>query len=188
VNKDTLVRLVYESIENLGRRKDFLAKFAETIEAAAVGILTQDRKRRWAMWIETWGMSEEARRAHTSRFLGLNPWPMRYSPAVGQIRRGVDVLPVEKLVKMQFSWGWLAPNGWLDGSSVVIHTTKSEYTSLIALRPPGHTFTPEDLWLYQELAPHLATSTQIEARLAELEETIERYRSGAAGLPRLPRL
>jgi hypothetical protein len=40
--RDTLVRLIYESIDEPKKRKEFLAAFAEVLEASAVALIVQD--------------------------------------------------------------------------------------------------------------------------------------------------
>jgi DNA-binding CsgD family transcriptional regulator len=177
--RDTLVRLIYESIENPPRRRDFLAAFAEVIDAVAVGFLLQDRNLRWAIFCTGHGIDREARESYVNHFVALNPWSRRRIVAAGQVRNGEDLISDAELQETEFCRGWLAPHGWFHTSSIIMHTTETEYATLVAFRPPGRPFRREELTVYRDLAPHLETAFRLEKRFAKLKDTIDRYRHGS---------
>jgi DNA-binding CsgD family transcriptional regulator len=186
--RDTLVRLIYESIENPLRRRDFLAAFAEVIDASAVGFLVQDRQLRWAIFSADHGMDCEARESYVNHFVAFNPWSRRRPLAAGEARNTTDLLSDAELRDTEFYRGWLAPYGWFYGSSIILHATETEYATLVAFRPPGRPFRPEELAVYHDLAPHLATAFRLEKRFAELKDTIDRYRHGSPEIETLATL
>jgi DNA-binding CsgD family transcriptional regulator len=177
--RDTLVRLIYESIENPSRRHDFLAAFAEVIDASAVGFLVQDKQLRWAIFCTGHGIGREARESYVNHFVALNPWSRRRIVAAGQVRSAADLVSDAELQETDFYRGWLEPHGWFYGSSIIMHATDTEYATLVAFRPPGQPFRPEELTVYRDLAPHLAIAFRLEKRFAELKDTIDHYRHGS---------
>jgi hypothetical protein len=56
MTRNTLVDLVYETIDNPDKRSDLVAAFAEVIDAKAAAIAFEDRRLRWASLCVTLGM------------------------------------------------------------------------------------------------------------------------------------
>jgi DNA-binding CsgD family transcriptional regulator len=185
--RDTLVRLIYESIDEPKKRKEFLAAFAEVLEASAVALILQDRQLRWAIFCASHGVEQATRDAYENHWVGLNPWALRSPEVTGQTRIDGEILTQAELRETELYAGWLRPNAWEYTSALVIHATPAEYAMLCAYR---HTrpFTEQERAVYQALAPHLAIATRIKRRLAELKDTIDRYRHGSPEIETLATL
>jgi len=52
-DQNSLIRFIYETIDNPQKRRDFVATFTELINAPAAGIIIEDHQNRWAEFIET---------------------------------------------------------------------------------------------------------------------------------------
>jgi hypothetical protein len=144
-----------------------------------VCFLLQDSQLRWAIFCTGYGIGREARESYVNHFVALNPWSRRRILAAGQVRNGEDLISDAELRETDFYRGWLAPHGWFHGSSIIMHTTETEYATLVAFRPPGRPFRPEELTVHRDLAHHLATAFLLEKRFAKLKDTIDRYRHGS---------
>jgi DNA-binding CsgD family transcriptional regulator len=175
--RDTLVRLIYESIDEPRKRKEFLAALAEVLEASAVALIAQDRQLRWAIFCASHGVDQATRDAYENHWVGLNPW--------AQIDE--DNLTQAELRETELYAGWLRPRGWEFTSALIIHATPAEYAMLCAYRQT-RPFTEQERAVYQALAPHLAIATRIKRRLAELKDTIDRYRYGSPEIETLSTL
>ena len=58
MTQDTLVRSAYEVAVKLQKRSDFVAAFAEVIDAKAAAVAVEDRQLRWARLLITHGMDQ----------------------------------------------------------------------------------------------------------------------------------
>jgi len=58
LNRDTLVRFAYEVAADPQKRGDFVATFAEVIDAKAAAVAVEDRQLRWARLLITHGMDQ----------------------------------------------------------------------------------------------------------------------------------
>jgi DNA-binding CsgD family transcriptional regulator len=188
--RDTLVRLIYESIDEPKKRKEFLAAFAEVTDSVAAGIVLQDRRNRWAIFCATYGIDQGARDGYTNHYVGLELVSQRQlcSLALGETQKVDQVMDIREFRETEIYHGWMKPHGWLHGCWVVIHSTESEFASLFATRGPERPFEPEELAMCNALAPHLAIATRIERRIAELKDTIDRYRHGSPEIETLATL
>ena len=188
MTQNTLVSFVYETIENPQKRRDFVATFAEVINAPAVGILVQDRQNRWARFCDTHGMDHEACRSYTQYYVGREMYSSRVKCDVGETRSTEGLLTVREVMDTELYHGWLKPRGWFWASGVVVHATDTEFTSLFAIRPLNRPFTEGEMALYNNLSPHLARAAQIEKRLAELKDTISSLRASTLEIDALASL
>ena len=187
MTKDTLLRFLYEAIENPQRRNDFLAAFAEIIDANAAAIALEDRQLRWSRLYLTHGMNRETIDSYANYYVSLNPWAGRRTPTVGEVRTGEEVLSVAEFRETEFYYGWFKPRGWLHASSVIFETSEIERTYLFSIRPPNHPFTEKELAILQEIAPHLHSAAQ-QARRNIARREINQYRSRALDMDTLASL
>jgi DNA-binding CsgD family transcriptional regulator len=187
VTLKTLVGLVYESIQNPQKRNDFLAAFAEIIDASAAAIALEDRQLRWSRLYLTHGMDRETIDSYTQYHVSLNPWAGRRTPTVGEVRTGDEVLSVAEFRDTEFYHGWFKPRGWLHASSIIFETTETERTYLFSMRPPNHPFTEKELDILKELGPHLHKAAQ-RARQNIAHGEINQHRSRALEMDRLAAL
>jgi DNA-binding CsgD family transcriptional regulator len=179
MTQSTLVRFAYEVAANPQKRSDFVAAFAEVIDAKAAAVAVEDRQLRWARLLITHGMDQGTIDSYCSHYMALNPWALRRPLTAGGVRRGMDVLSEAEFRDTEFYHGWYKPRGWLYPFSITLYTTETECIYIFAVRPPNHPFTEKEMAIVNDLAPHLATAAQIGKTLADLKNTIDRLRTGA---------
>ena len=126
MTQNSLVRFVYEAIDNPQKRNDFVATFAEVIDAKAAAIAVEDRQLRWASLCVPYGMDRNTIDSYCQHYVSLNPWAARRSPTVGEVRKSEELLSEAEFRETDFYYGWFKPRGWLHASSVNIYTTDTE--------------------------------------------------------------
>src|SRR5215472_830578 len=126
VSQNTLVRFVYETIENPQKRSDFLATFAEIIGASAAAIAMEDRQLRWASLCVTHGMDPSTIDSYCQYYMSLNPWALRRPSTAGEVRTSDGLLSEPEFRDTEFYHGWFQPRGWLHASSIVLDATETE--------------------------------------------------------------
>jgi DNA-binding CsgD family transcriptional regulator len=178
LNQKDLSLLVYQTIENPQKRPDFLAAFAEIIDANAAAIRVEDRQLRWASLCVTHGMDQGTIDSYCTYYFGLNPFALRGVSAAAQVRTSEDVMSEAELRDTEFYHGWMQPRGWLHTAAVGLDATETQRALLVAYRPPNHPFTDKERAILTDLAPHLALATQIQKHQMALQTTINRLRGG----------
>lgn len=187
MTKDTLLRLLYEAIQNPQKRNDFLAAFAEIIDASAAAIALEDRQLRWSRLYLTHGMDRETVDSYTNYYVTLNPFAARRAPILGEVRTGEQILSEAEFLDTEFYYGWYKPRGWQHASAVNFETTETTRTYLFSMRPPNHPFTEKELAILKDLSPHLTKAAGMARRnIARWE--IDQHRSGALEMDALTSL
>jgi DNA-binding CsgD family transcriptional regulator len=177
MTQNTLVDLVYETIDNPEKRSDLVAAFAEVIDAKAAAIAFEDRRLRWASLCVTHGMDRSTIDSYCQYYVGLNPWAGRRPPTVGEVRMSDELLNEAEFRETEFYLGWFQPRGWLHASSIIFHATETERAYLFAVRPPNHPFTKGEIALHKHLAPRLATASRIAMERTALKKPASPYHS-----------
>jgi DNA-binding CsgD family transcriptional regulator len=178
MTRNTLVDLVYETIDNPDKRSDLVAAFAEVIDAKAAAIAFEDRRLRWASLCVTHGMDRSTIDSYCQYYVGLNPWAGLRPPTVGEVRVSGELLSEAEFRETEFYVGWFQPRGWLHASSIIFHATETERAYLFAVRPAGHPFTKGEIALHKDLAPHLATASRIAMERTALKKPASPYPLG----------
>jgi DNA-binding CsgD family transcriptional regulator len=176
---NSLVRLIYEAASDPALWDPFLTQFAQAIHADSVGLLTQDKAGRRATVLATIGMDSASRESYERYFVSRNPWLQRRLVSQGAVETGEQVFSNRELVRTDFYHDFLQPNIWLHSCSAVTNVEDSTFSSVYALRSPrNRAFTPGEIELCSDLAPHLQTATRIRQRIADLEATLDRLLVG----------
>jgi Bacterial regulatory proteins, luxR family len=177
VNQNILVRFAYEVARNPKRRSEFLATFAEIIDASSAAIAVEDHHLRKAILPDAHGLDPSSIDSYCSFYVGLNPWAGRRPSTVGEVRTSDELLSEKELRETEFYHGWMKPHGCLHATSIIVQTTATYRAYVFAMRP--HPFTEKELAILENVAPDFAEAAQIGKDIADLRDTIDRLRKDA---------
>ena len=173
--QNTLVRLIYEAVDDNLRWDAFLAKFAEAVHTEMASLVTEDKAGRWARSLATVGIDAAVGRSYEEYFVFRNPWQGRRKVFAGTVETGEQILSNSELMKTEFYNDFLKPHNWLHECTVVTNVEKSTFSYIVTPRSPNSgPFTSEELGLCSYLAPHLQTAAQIHQRIVDLKGTVDR--------------
>ena len=189
MSQNSLVRLIYEAVDDPRVWGAFLTKFAEAVRAETAGLLNQDKAGLWARIPATVGMDPASRKSYEEYFVSRNPWLPRRKVFAGNVETGEQVLGNRELVKTEFYSDFLKPNNWLHVCSPVTNVEESTFSCVYALRSSGNSsFTSDEIRLCWYLAPHLQTAARIRQRIVDLEATLDRLLVGELDTKTLAKL
>ena len=172
--QNTLVKLIYEAVDDPPRWDAFLTKFAEAVHSETAGLLTQDKAGQWSRNLATVGVDPAARKSYEQYFVFCSPWLRRRSVFAESVETGEQILSNRELVKTEFYNDFLRPNNWFHACSVVTRVEKSTFSYVLTLRSPRNgAFSSEEIGLCSYLAPHLETAARIRQRIVDLEATVD---------------
>ena len=175
MSQNSLIRLIYEAVDDPLVWGAFLTKFAEAVHAEAAGLCTEDKTGQWGRNLATVGMDPASRKSYEEYFVFRNPWQGRRKVFAGNVETGEQLFSNRELVKTEFYNDFLKPNNWLHECSAVTRVEKSTFSHVFALRSPrSGAFTSEEIGLCSYLAPHLETAARIRQRIVDLEATVDR--------------
>lgn len=178
MSQNSLVRLIYEAVDDPQVWDAFLTKFSEAVHAEAAGLCTEDKAGQWGRNLATLGMDPASRKSYEAYFISRNPWQGRRKVFAGNVETGEKLFSNRELVKTEFYNDFLKPNGWLHECSAVTRVEESTFSRLFTLRSPrSGAFTSEEIELCSYLAPHLQTAARIRQRIDDLEATVDRLQA-----------
>lgn len=180
---DELIKLIYEAAADSSRWNDFLSRFTQALRATSAVFLIHDKMLSKASVSAGAGSDPAWHRPYEEHFVSINPWMQhRFLPGVVEI--GEEILSERELVRTEFYNDFLQHQDWLHCCGVLTNEDQSSTSFISALRSKrAGIFTPDEISLFERLAPHLQTAVRIHNRIAGLESSLN---AATAALDRFP--
>lgn len=180
---DELIKLIYEAAADPSRWNDFLSRFTQAIHATSAVFLIHDKTFQKASVSAGVGFDPASNRPYEERFVSINPW-MQHRFLPGAVELGDQILSEHELIRTEFYNDFLRHQDWLYCCGVLATEGPLTTSFISALRSKrGGVFTPEEIALFEGLAPHLQTAVRIHERIAGLESGLN---AATAALDRFP--
>jgi DNA-binding CsgD family transcriptional regulator len=170
-----LVKLTYEAATDPSRWNDFLRLFGESIHAPSTTFLIHDNTHRKprANVSEAIGIEPVWIQSYQEYFVTVNPWVLSQPFRRGAVAVTERILSDRELVRTEFYNDFLRPQDWFYCCGVMIAQDQSTISEITAVRSRrAGSFTPNEIALFEYLAPHLQCAVRIHNLVAGLESRL----------------
>lgn len=174
----TLINAIYEAGADFSRWPEVLCSIS-SVCASHTTVLTRQGERPGESWSLAPQCDPAYYESYCSYYHGVNPLWQRTAPA-GAVQTDATLMPASEFVRSEFYNDFLVPQQLGSMLSAVALVEDGRQTVVATHRQ--HAFEPEQVQLFQLLAPHLQRAVQLNTRLADLEM---RYAASVESLNRL---
>ena len=181
---ERLVKLTYEAAADSSRWNDFLRLFSEAIHAPSAVFLIHDNRHQKANASAVLGIEPAWIKSYQEHFVTINPWLADRPFRRGVVVVGDQILSDRDLVRTEFYNDFLRPQNWFYCCGVLTAQDQSAISEITAIRSRrAGSFAPNEVVLFEYLAPHLQCAVRIHNRIAGLESGLN---AATAALDRFP--